>query len=205
MSNLIEVKVPDIGDFSDVPVIDLFVKLGDSIKVDDAICTLESDKATMDVPSTVAGVVQELLVNIGDKVSEGSLLIKVASGAAAARYASHSRESPPRAATGGIPMVLLEFSMTPLTKGESVSTYVARSLDIVDRSGLPYQLTPMGTIVEGDWADVMTVVTQCFETMRADCDRISTQIRIDYRAGPGGRLQAKVEAVERKLGRKLST
>src|SRR5574337_1891393 len=84
MSNLIEVKVPDIGDFSDVPVIDLFVKPGDSIKVDDAICTLESDKATMDVPSTVAGVVQELLVKLGDKVSEGSLLIKVASGAAAA-------------------------------------------------------------------------------------------------------------------------
>ena len=53
--SLVEVKVPDIGDFSDVPVIDLFVKVGDSIKVDDAIATLESDKATMDVPSTVAG------------------------------------------------------------------------------------------------------------------------------------------------------
>ncbi len=101
-------------------------------------------------------------------------------------------------------MVLLEFSMTPLTKGESVSAYVARSLDIVDRSGLPYQLTPMGTIVEGEWAEVMAV-TQCFETMRADCDRVSTQIRIDYRAGPGGRLQAKVAAVEQRLGRKLST
>ena len=55
MSQLIEVKVPDIGDFSDVPVIELFVKPGDTLKVDDAIATLESDKATMDVPSTVAG------------------------------------------------------------------------------------------------------------------------------------------------------
>ncbi|HJW25672.1 MAG TPA: biotin/lipoyl-containing protein, partial [Rhodocyclaceae bacterium] len=54
MAQLVEVKVPDIGDFSDVPVIDLFVKAGDTIKVDDAIVTLESDKATMDVPSTVA-------------------------------------------------------------------------------------------------------------------------------------------------------
>ena len=102
-------------------------------------------------------------------------------------------------------MVLLEFSMSPLSKGESVSAYVARSLDIIDKSGLPYQLTPMGTIIEGEWGEVMAVVSACFETMRADCNRISTQIRIDYRAGPGGRLKSKVDAVEKKLGRKLST
>jgi len=84
MSNLVEVKVPDIGDFAEVPIIDLFVKVGDSIKVDDAICTLESDKATMDVPSPVAGVVKEVLVQLGAKVAEGTLLIKVDSGAAAA-------------------------------------------------------------------------------------------------------------------------
>ena len=84
MSNLVEVKVPDIGDFAEVPIIDLFVKVGDSIKVDDAICTLESDKATMDVPSPVAGVVKEVLVQLGAKVGEGALLIKVESGASAA-------------------------------------------------------------------------------------------------------------------------
>ena len=84
MSQIIEVKVPDIGDFSDVPVIDLFVKVGDAIKVDDAIATLESDKATMDVPSTVAGTVREVLVQLGSRVSEGALLIKVEVGAAAA-------------------------------------------------------------------------------------------------------------------------
>ncbi|MDI3515185.1 MAG: hypothetical protein PWP40_2414, partial [Rhodocyclaceae bacterium] len=85
MSQLIEVKVPDIGDFDAVPVIELFVKVGDTIAVDDAIATLESDKATMDVPSSAAGVVREILVGIGDKVSEGSVLIKVeAAGAAAA-------------------------------------------------------------------------------------------------------------------------
>ncbi|WP_374276447.1 dihydrolipoyl dehydrogenase [Azonexus sp.] len=83
MSNLVEVKVPDIGDFSDVPVIDLFVKVGDTIKVDDAIATLESDKATMDVPSPVAGTVKEVLVQLGSRVSEGALLIKVEAGAAA--------------------------------------------------------------------------------------------------------------------------
>lgn len=102
-------------------------------------------------------------------------------------------------------MVLLEFSMAPSTKGDSMSAYVARSLDIIDKSGLPYQLTPMGTILEGEWAEVMAVVTACFEAMRTDCDRIGTHIKIDYRAGPGGRMTAKVDAVEQKLGRKLST
>ncbi len=82
--SLIEVKVPDIGDFYDVPVIDLFVKVGDTIKVDDAIATLESDKATMDVPSTVEGTVKEVLIQLGSKVSEGVVLIKVEAGAAAA-------------------------------------------------------------------------------------------------------------------------
>ena len=83
MSNLVEVKVPDIGDFSDVPVIELYVKVGDTIKVDDAIATLESDKATMDVPSTVAGTVKEVLIQLGSRVSEGAVLIKVEAGAAA--------------------------------------------------------------------------------------------------------------------------
>ncbi len=82
--SLIEVKVPDIGDFSDVPVIDLFVKVGDAIKVDDAIATLESDKATMDVPSTVAGTVREVLIQLGSRVSEGAVLIKVEAGASVA-------------------------------------------------------------------------------------------------------------------------
>ncbi|MCF8199261.1 MAG: MTH1187 family thiamine-binding protein [Sulfuritalea sp.] len=102
-------------------------------------------------------------------------------------------------------MVLLEFSMAPSTKGDSMSPYVARSLDIIDKSGLPYQLTPMGTIIEGEWAEVMAVVTACFDAMRSDCDRIGTHIKIDYRKGPGGRITAKVGSVETKLGRKLST
>ena len=89
MSQTVEVKVPDIGDFDSVPVIELFVKVGDRIAVDDAICTLESDKATMDVPSSVAGVVKEVLVSVGDKVAEGSVLLKVeAAGAAASAPAA---------------------------------------------------------------------------------------------------------------------
>jgi len=102
-------------------------------------------------------------------------------------------------------MVLLEFSMAPSTKGESMSPYVARILDIIDKSGLPYQLTPMGTIIEGEWDAVMAVVTACFKAMQADCDRIGTHIKIDYRAGGGSRMKSKIDAVEKKLGRKLST
>ena len=102
-------------------------------------------------------------------------------------------------------MVLLEFAMSPLSKGESVSAFVARSLDIIDKSGLPYQLTPMGTIIEGEWEDVMAVVNACHIIMSSDCDRISTTIKVDYRAGASGRLKSKIESVQQKLGRKLST
>lgn len=102
-------------------------------------------------------------------------------------------------------MVLLEFSMSPLDKGDSLSQYVACSLDIIDKSGLPYQLTPMGTIVEGEWDEVMALVTDCYRRMSQDCSRISTSIKIDYRAGKNGRLKSKVQAVESRLGRTLST
>ena len=101
-------------------------------------------------------------------------------------------------------MVLLEFSMSPLCKGESVSEYVSRSIDIIDRSGLPYQLTSMGTIIEGEWDEVFTVVRECFERMQRDCKRISVSIKADFRDGAAGRLKGKVDAVEKRLGRSVS-
>src|SRR5215471_7996053 len=78
----IEVKVPDIGDFKDVPVIEIFVKAGDTVKAEDALVTLESDKATMDVPSPIGGTVQEVKVKLGDKVSEGTVVLTLSTGAA---------------------------------------------------------------------------------------------------------------------------
>ncbi|HPT49681.1 MAG TPA: dihydrolipoyllysine-residue acetyltransferase [Accumulibacter sp.] len=83
MSQLIEVKVPDIGDYHDVPVIDICVKPGETVKVDDALVTLESDKATMDVPSSAAGTVKEIRVRLGDKVSEGAVVVIVEASASA--------------------------------------------------------------------------------------------------------------------------
>ncbi len=100
-------------------------------------------------------------------------------------------------------MVLLEFSMSPLAKGESVGKYVSRSLDIIDKSGLDYRLNPMGTVLEGDWDEVIAVVTKCFNRMRRDCNRISCSIKVDYRKGARGRLEGKTASVERRLGRRL--
>jgi len=102
-------------------------------------------------------------------------------------------------------MVLLEFSMAPTGQGESLGAHVARILDVIDRSGIPYQLTPMGTILEGEWEEVMAVVTACFETLKADCPRLGVHMKVDYRAGPAGRLRSKIARVEQHLGRKLST
>ena len=98
-------------------------------------------------------------------------------------------------------MVLLEFSMSPLGKGESVGKYVARSLDIIDKSGVDYRLNPMGTVLEGEWDDVFAVVKQCYVRMKKDCGRISCTIKIDYRKGPKGRLTSKVDSIESKLKR----
>lgn len=80
MSNAIDIKVPDIGDFSDVPVIEIFVKPGDMVKAEDPLVSLESDKATMDVPAPRGGVVESIAVKLGDKVSEGSVILSLARG-----------------------------------------------------------------------------------------------------------------------------
>jgi uncharacterized protein (TIGR00106 family) len=102
-------------------------------------------------------------------------------------------------------VVLLEFSMSPLGKGESVSTYVARSMDVIDASGLDYRANAMGTILEGEWDEVIDVVTRCFRLMSQDCDRVTATIKVDFRRGRTGRLSSKIESVERKLGRKVRT
>lgn len=97
-------------------------------------------------------------------------------------------------------MVLLEFSIYPLGKDESVSPYVARCLKEIEASGLDYQCHSMGTILEGEYADVMAVVQRCFEALLPDCDRIECILRFDYRKGRSGRMRAKVASVEEKLG-----
>ena len=102
-------------------------------------------------------------------------------------------------------MVLLEFSMSPFDKGESLSLYVARILDIIDKSAVAYRLTPMGTIMEGEYEPLMKVVEQCFRELQKDCKRISVNLKIDYRAGNESRLNSKVRRIENILNRELNT
>ena len=93
MANAIEVKVPDIGEFKNIPVIEVLVKTGDTVKAEDPLVTLESDKATLDVPSPVAGVVREIKLRVGDKVSEGSLVLTLDASAAVAAPVAPEAES----------------------------------------------------------------------------------------------------------------
>ena len=100
-------------------------------------------------------------------------------------------------------MYLMEFSMAPLARGESVSAYVTRSLAIIEASGLDYRLHAMGTIVEGELPQLLEVLDQCFQAMAEDCDRITCSAKFDYRRDAQGRLDAKVASVEAKLGVEL--
>ena len=102
-------------------------------------------------------------------------------------------------------MVLLELSVVPLGEGASVSRYVARCLDILDSSGLDYRLNAMGTIVEGQLDDVLSVLRQCIEVTAGQCDRVTCTAKIDYRKGAHGRLAGKVASVQEKIDRPLRT
>ena len=98
MSQIIEIKVPDIGDYKDVPVIEVLVKVGDTVEKEQSIVVLESDKATMDVPSSHSGVVKEVKVKIGDSLSEGSVVIMLEEGASSTTAAPAAAPAPVAAA-----------------------------------------------------------------------------------------------------------
>ena len=102
-------------------------------------------------------------------------------------------------------MLLAEISMWPMDKGESVGAHVAPLLDIIDRSGLAYQLGPLGTCIEGEYDAVMALVKQCHEHLAKDSGRVVCTIKMDWRKGHAGRIEAKVRSVERAVGRGLRT
>ena len=101
-------------------------------------------------------------------------------------------------------MVLLEMSIVPMGVGDSVSQYVAECVDLVDQSGLAYELHSMGTIVEGELPEVLLLMQQCIEKLAERSDRVSCAAKIDYRKGQSGRLLSKVTSVEHHLGRKVA-
>jgi dihydrolipoamide dehydrogenase len=122
MSKVIEVKVPDIGDFKDIPVIEVLVKPGDSVAREDSLISLESDKATMEVPSPEAGVVKELKVKVGDKVSEGSLVLMLEAAGAEAKAPEKKSDAPqaeaPRAAAPAAAAAAPSTPAAPAAKGD---------------------------------------------------------------------------------------
>jgi uncharacterized protein (TIGR00106 family) len=101
--------------------------------------------------------------------------------------------------------MLVELSIFPLGSGESLKAPVAAVLDLIDQNGLPYQLTAMGTLIEGEWDEVMCLVKSCHETLRRSHRRVITTIKIDDREGARDRLTGKVRDVESALGRRLKT
>lgn len=100
--------------------------------------------------------------------------------------------------------MVVEFSLVPVGAGEELAGPVAEVIDLVDRSGLAYRVTAMGTIVEGGWDEVFGLIKRCHRRMRRSAGRVLTRISVDDRAGARNRLEGKVGDVERVLGRPVS-
>ncbi len=100
-------------------------------------------------------------------------------------------------------MVLAEFAMFPTDKGASVSEYVSKVVDAIDKSGISYQLTPMGTLLEGNWDEVINVITKCYNVLEEHSDRIYSVVKFDYRKGEQPRMKQKVDSVKSKIGRDI--
>ncbi|AWH50927.1 dihydrolipoyllysine-residue acetyltransferase [Stenotrophomonas sp. SAU14A_NAIMI4_5] len=154
MAEIKEALVPDIGDYSDIPVIEVLVAVGDTVKKDQGLVTLESDKATMEVPSSVAGVVKEIKVKVGDNLSEGKVvaLIEVAEGEAAkpaAAAPAPAKAAAPAAATQSAPAPAAAAPAAPAASGGAVEALVP---DIGDYTDIPVieVLVAVGDTVKKD-------------------------------------------------------
>ena len=99
--------------------------------------------------------------------------------------------------------MLAQFSIVPLDKGVSVGSDVAKVLQIIDNSGLPYKLNPMGTVVEGTWDEVMELIRKCHEETVNNSDRVLTSISIDDRKGMKDRIEGKIKSLENRLNKSL--
>ena len=99
--------------------------------------------------------------------------------------------------------MLAEFSVVPIGEGSSIGDQVAEVLKIVDASGLPYKINPMGTVVEGEWDQVMKLIKQCHKTIMKTGERALTTISIDDRKGKPNRIDQKVKSIEKRIGKAL--
>jgi pyruvate dehydrogenase E2 component (dihydrolipoamide acetyltransferase) len=139
MSQLIEIKVPDIGDYKDIPVIEVLVKAGDAVQAEDSLLTLESDKATLDVPTPIAGVVKELKVQVGSRVSEGSLVVVLEAAEAAEVVGEQRAVSGERSVSAPAPVPAPETAT-------SIAAPAATKMEPLTASPLPLTVPAAGSI-----------------------------------------------------------
>ena len=160
----IEIKVPDIGDFSEIPVIEIGVKVGDTVAIDDTLVTLESDKATMDVPSSAAGVIKEIRVKLGDRVSQGSIVAIIE----AAGVAAAPAEAPAKAAPA--PVAVAPTPAAPAKAAPAVP------------------VAPVAPIVQPATAVTTTGVTHASPTVRQFARELGVDLSKVKANGPKGRI-----------------
>lgn len=168
MSKLIEIHVPDIGDYSDVPVIEVLVKVGDVIEKEQSVVTLESDKATMDVPSSHAGLVKEIKVKVGDLISEGALVLVVESSDAAASPSPAASVSAPQAAPAIAPVSVSTPTPAPMPVAAAVAAPAA----------------PVAQAIPAAGADV----SHASPTVRKYARELGVNIALVKGSGPKGRI-----------------
>jgi pyruvate dehydrogenase E2 component (dihydrolipoamide acetyltransferase) len=164
MSKLIEIHVPDIGDYSDVPVIEVLVKVGDVIEKEQSVVTLESDKATMDVPSSHAGIVKEIKVKVGDLISQGALVLVVESSDAAAAPAT-------LASAPAVPMAAP--AIPPVAVSTPIPTPVA---------------APASPAAQAMPADAGNEVSHASPTVRKYARELGVNVALVKGSGPKGRI-----------------
>lgn len=99
--------------------------------------------------------------------------------------------------------MLVQFTVVPLGTGESLSRGVSEVIRLVDESGLPYRTNPMGTVIEGEWDEVLSLIRKCHEMTLRSAPRVLTSISIDDRPGKPDRIIEKIQSVEKRLGREI--
>jgi pyruvate dehydrogenase E2 component (dihydrolipoamide acetyltransferase) len=167
MSKLIEIHVPDIGDYSDVPVIEVLVKVGDVIEKEQSVVTLESDKATMDVPSSHAGLVKEIKVKVGDLISEGALVLVIESSDTAAASAPAASSPAPQAVPAIPPVPVSTPTPTPVVAAVAA---------------------PASPVAQATPATAGTDVSHASPTVRKYARELGVNVALVKGSGPKGRI-----------------
>jgi pyruvate dehydrogenase E2 component (dihydrolipoamide acetyltransferase) len=198
MSTVIDVKVPDIGGFSDVPVIDIAVKVGDFVKTEDALITLETDKATMDVPSPIEGEIVELAVKLGDKIGEGSLVVKIKQAASlaasVAETVAESVAAPPVAtpapAPAAAPAAAAPAAAVPVAAPATAPSPASSSTlatPMQELTGAPPRFA-MPSPMEYAQGDSGGTIAHASPTVRAFARELGVDVRRVAGTGPKGRI-----------------